>query len=235
MPGHAYSAPAVRPRPMVERARWPGPRGALGVAGLCLAAAALLWPLAELVPPLQLRDAVLLHDFTLLAHPRIASIANDLLHLLDPLLFVLWGIALLAVAVARERPRTAFAVACVMGLAPLTAETLKPLLAHSHQSFDGVSIGAASWPSGHSTAALTLGLCAVLVSPPRLRRLTAVLAAVFALAVGVSLLMLAWHMPSDVLGGYLVASFWAAIAVAALRSANRRWPPRPAAAAGRTR
>src|ERR1019366_2916830 len=110
MPGHAYSAPAVRPRPMVERARWPGPRGALRGAALWLGAAGRRCPLAELVPPLQLRDAVLLHDFTLLAPPRIASIANDLLHLLDPLLFVLWGIALLAVAVARERPRTAFAV-----------------------------------------------------------------------------------------------------------------------------
>jgi membrane-associated phospholipid phosphatase len=31
-------------------------------------------------------------------------------------------------------------------------------------------------------------------------------------------------MPSDVLGGYLVASCWAALAVAALRLAERRWP-----------
>jgi membrane-associated phospholipid phosphatase len=38
--------------------------------------------------------------------------------------------------------------------------------------------------------------------------------------------MLAWHMPSDVLGGYLVASLWMALAVAALRGADRRWPPR---------
>jgi membrane-associated phospholipid phosphatase len=37
--------------------------------------------------------------------------------------------------------------------------------------------------------------------------------------------MLAWHMPSDVLGGYLVATFWTALAVAAVRAADRRWPP----------
>ena len=48
----------------------------------------------------------------------------------------------------------------------------------------------------------------------------------FAVAVGCALLILAWHMPSDVLGGYLVAALWTALAVAALRAADRRWPPR---------
>ena len=46
------------------------------------------------------------------------------------------------------------------------------------------------------------------------------LGALFAAAVGFSLLMLAWHLPSDVLGGYLVATLWAALAVAG--SARRR-------------
>jgi membrane-associated phospholipid phosphatase len=197
----------------------------LAFSGLCLVGLTAVWLLANLVPALRLRDAVLLHDFTLLAHPPLASIANTLDHLLEPSLFVLWGIALVAFAVARERPRTAFAVAMIMWLAPLCSETLKPLLAHSHQSVSGVVIGAGSWPSGHSTAAMILSLSAVLVSPPRWRRLTAVVAILFSAAVGVSLLILAWHMPSDVLGGYLVASFWTGIAVACLRFSNRRWPP----------
>ena len=137
---------------------------------------------------------------------------------------MLWGVALVAVALARERPRVALAVAAVMALAPLTAETLKPLLAHPHVPVGGVHIGAASWPSGHSTAALALALSAVLVAPAALRLLVATVGAVFALAVGCSLLILAWHMPSDVLGGYLVAAFWTALAVAALRAAERRWP-----------
>ena len=41
----------------------------------------------------------------------------------------------------------------------------------------------------------------------------AAVGAVFALAVGVALLVLAWHMPSDVVGGYLLATFWAALGV----------------------
>ena len=44
----------------------------------------------------------------------------------------------------------------------------------------------------------------------------------FALAVGCALLILAWHMPSDVLGGYLVAVLWMALAVAGLRAWTAR-------------
>jgi membrane-associated phospholipid phosphatase len=111
-----------------------------------------------------------------------------------------------------------------MALAQLTAEILKPLLAHPHPRFGAVHVGPASWPSGHSTAALTVVLCAVLVAPARSRALVATLGGIYALAVGCSLLILAWHMPSDVLGGYLVAALWMAIVVAALRISDRRWP-----------
>jgi hypothetical protein len=117
------------------------------------------------------------------------------------------------------------AAAIVLALAPLTSETLKPLLAHSHDHFGWSDVGGASWPSGHSTAAMTLVMCALLVSPRRWRAGVAVLGSIFALAVGFSLLILAWHLPSDVLGGYLVAAFWAALAVAVLRAADARRAP----------
>ncbi len=226
MSEHAYTAGAMPPRHVVRRAQGRGAASALGLAGLCVLALALVWVIAELVPAMQVKDAVALHDFTLLGRPRVDGPALFLLHLLDPLQFVLWGIALVAIAFARERPRVALAVAAVMTLAPLTSELLKPLLAHPHVQIGVVHIGAASWPSGHSTAALALVLSAVLVTPSRLRPLVASVGAVFAAAVGCALLILAWHMPSDVLGGYLVAALWAALAVAALRAADRRWPPR---------
>ena len=226
MQGHAYTAGAVRPRSITERSGSSGPAGALAICGLCLLALALIWVLAALVPAVHFRDAVALHDFTRLGRPSVDWVANHLVHLLEPALFILWGVALVSLALARERPRTALAVVAVMGLAPLTSETLKPLLAHPHASVGAAFIGSASWPSGHSTAALALALSAVLVAPPSLRAVTAALAAVFALAVGISLLVLAWHMPSDVLGGYLVATFWTALAVAILRAAERRWPSR---------
>ncbi len=226
MPGHAYTAEGMAPRPLIRRAGPPGPAGALGVAGLCVLALALIWFVATHVPGAEWKDAIALHDFTQLSRPRVDGPAHFLLSLLSPLQFILWGVALMAVALARERPRVALAVAAVMGLAPLTAETLKPMLAHPHVHIGYVYVGAASWPSGHSTAATALVLCAVLVAPTRLRLLVASIGVVFVLAVSCSLLILAWHMPSDVLGGYLVASLWMALAVAALRAADRRWPSR---------
>ncbi len=198
----------------------------MGVALLCLAGMALTWALAELLPAGQVHDSLALHDFELLSRPHVDFVANALLHLLDPALFIVWGLVLVGVAISRNRPRVALAVVAVLSLAPLTSETLKPLLAHPHVQIAGTTyIAAASWPSGHSTAALALVLCAVLVAPVHLRPLMAGVGVAFAAAVGCSLLILAWHMPSDVFGGYLVAALWMSLAVAGLRAADRRWPP----------
>jgi membrane-associated phospholipid phosphatase len=229
MPDSAYSTATVSTGPLARRAGRSEAAGPpLGLAGLCLLALALIWVVAQLVPAAHLRDAVALRDFTLLSRPHVDGAANFLIHLLEPSLFILWGFTLVAIAVARGRPRVALAVVTVLGLAPLTSETLKPLLAHPHVQVGAVHIGPASWPSGHSTAALALVLCAVLVAPARLRPLVAALGGLFAAAVGCALLILAWHMPSDVLGGYVVATLWMALVVAALRAAERRWPSRRA-------
>jgi membrane-associated phospholipid phosphatase len=208
----------------VARARRPGAGTALWLAALCVVSLALLWAVAEHVPAIQLKDAVALHDFTLLGGSRVDSAANFLLHLLDPLQITIWGVALVLFALSRERPRVALAVAAVLALAPLSAEILKPLLAHPHVHVGVTQIGPASWPSGHSTAAAALALSAVLVAPARIRPLVATLAAGFVLAVGTALLIRAWHLPSDVLGGYLMGALWISLAVAALRASERRWP-----------
>ncbi len=226
MPAHAYTAEAVQPQRVSTR-RWAGgPAAPLALAALCLLGLVLVWLIAEHVPGARLRDSLTLHDFTRLDRPGVEKVGTFLIHLLEPLVFVIWGIALVAVAIARSRPRVAIAVAAVMALAPLAAEILKPLLAHPHIRIDGLRIGAASYPSGHSTAALTLVLCVVLVTPARLRPLVGAIGALYAGAVGLSLLILAWHMPSDVIGGYLLASLCMALAVAALRAVDRRWPAR---------
>jgi len=197
----------------------------LCIAGLCVVALAFTWVVAALVPATHVKDAVALYDFTLLGGPRLDDVANALLHLLDPLLYTLWGVLLIIIALERRRPRVALAVGLVLGLAPLTAETLKPLLAHPHAWVGGSWVNAASWPSGHATAAMALVLCAVLVAPKHLRPIIAALGAIFVAGVGFSLLLLAWHLPSDVLGGYLVGTLWVALAVAGLRATEARSRP----------
>jgi membrane-associated phospholipid phosphatase len=219
--------------PGSDRAIGPGPATPLALAGICLFTLALIWIVAALVPATHLRDAIVLHDFTLLSRPHVDAAASGLLAVLEPAPFIALAALLVAVAFARRRWRLALAVAFVLSMAPLSAELLKPLLAHPHQHVTGVYMASASWPSGHATVAAALVLCSVLVSPARLRPLVAALGGLFALAVGCALLILAWHMPSDVLGGYLLAALWFALAVAGLRAwarltRRRREGPQPA-------
>ncbi len=214
------AAPHGAGGPARELAGRQGGGWALRAAALCLVGMAATWTLAELVPAVHLRDAVLLNDFVRLNRPHVDVLANDLLHLLDPLLYTVWALLLVAVALLRRRPRVALAVAVVAPAAPGLAELLKPLLAHTHDSVGWAWVGPASWPSGHATAAMTLVLCALLVTAHRLRPLVAALGCAVAVAVGCSLLILAWHMPSDVLGGYLLAALCVSLAVAAM---GRAW------------
>jgi membrane-associated phospholipid phosphatase len=233
MSGYPYTTAATIPRSAIgDRAgerRRPGLAGPLGLAGLCLAGVVLVWVVAELVPAAHVRDAVLLgHFLSLNRNQLVSSVAEVLPPMLNPLLFSVCGVGLVLTALARERPRIAVAAALIMALGPFSAELLKPLMAHPHVSAGFVRIGAASYPSGHATAASVLAISAVLVSPRRLRKPVTVLAALFALAVGAALLIKAWHMPSDVLGGYLLALTWGALAVAGVRASERRWPRRRA-------
>lgn len=194
---------------------------ALGAAGLCVLSLALVWVVAELVPAAHVRDAVLLRHFTLLNGPHVNAAAGALLGTLEPLPLAAWGVALVLFGIARGRRREAAAAAAIVLLSPVSAEVLKPLLAHAHARSGAVHIGPASWPSGHSAAALGLALAATLVASARARPAVAALGVAFALAVGCALLIQAWHMPSDVLGGYLVAALWTALATAALRARRR--------------
>jgi membrane-associated phospholipid phosphatase len=195
-------------------------RLALLVAGLCVLGLALTWVLAELVPITHVKDAVALYDFTRLNRPLVEVPANALLDLLYPPFFAIWGIVLVLLALRRRLPWVALAIAIVLPLAPFSAELLKPLLAHHHDQIGPKYIVNASWPSGHATAATVLVWCALLVARPARRRLVAMLGAAFTLAIGVALLVLAWHMPSDVVGGYLLGTFWAALAFAALSASE---------------
>ena len=83
---------------------------------------------------------------------------------------------------------------------------------------------------------MSLALAGVIVAPRAWRPLVAAGGALFALAVGFALVALGWHYPSDVVGGYLVATTWALLTLAAIKLADARWPePGTLRAAARTR
>jgi membrane-associated phospholipid phosphatase len=206
-----------------------GRRTQLALAGAAAVAAALpiVYLLVVFVDPLHELDATVLHGFTGLDGPRVHPLAEFLATLCDPDTFVWFVAALIAVALLRRRPRTAAAVAIVLLGANVTTQLLKPALASERWSsllLDVGQVAPAAWPSGHATASMSIALCAVLVAPARWRPLVAVLGALFAVAVTFSFLTLSWHYPSDVLGGFLVATLWTLLAVAVLSWAQARWP-----------
>jgi membrane-associated phospholipid phosphatase len=175
----------------------------------------------------QSADRNVLHGFTDLNRPRIHSLLNGIAHLGDPKPFTVLSLALVAVALLRHRPRVAVAVAAILAGANVTTQILKPALAQIRAPVDGLAhVAAASWPSGHATASLSLAMCAVLVAPARLRPAVATAGAAFSVAVTFSLLSLGWHFPSDVVGGYLVVGTWTALAVSAVWASEARWPRR---------
>ncbi|HEY3187288.1 MAG TPA: phosphatase PAP2 family protein [Solirubrobacteraceae bacterium] len=119
--------------------------------------------------------------------------------------------------------------------ANVTSQTLKSLLAHNraHDLLSEAHVSAAAFPSGHATASMSLAFAAVLVAPVALRPLVAVAGALFSLAVSESVLLLTFHYPSDVIGGYLVATSFGCFVVWALRAADARWPERTGREAAR--
>jgi membrane-associated phospholipid phosphatase len=173
------------------------------------------------------RDAAMLHGFVALDRPRLHGAVVAFADLADPAPYLLVGVALIVVAIARGLMWRAGAVAVLLVATGVSTQAVKHLLAQPRFEawLEAHQVGMASWPSGHSTAAMTLALCAVLVAPAALRPLVAVVGGAFAAGVGYAVLVLAWHFPSDVLGGFLMAGTWTALAVAALRVLEPRREP----------
>jgi membrane-associated phospholipid phosphatase len=198
----------------------------LFVAAVCLAGLVVTGVLAYLVPLAHVRDSATLQGFVALKRARLEPLLSAIVHSADPVQYALIGLALAAIALGRGRPRVAGAIPLVLVATGATSQILKPLLAHPRlEDWLGTGqISAASWPSGHATAAMTLALCAVIAMPKRMRPAAALLGGAFATVVAYAILVLAWHFPSDVLGGFFVAGFWMALAVAALSWLERRHP-----------
>jgi membrane-associated phospholipid phosphatase len=212
------------PRPALPHRARVAASGALGCAVLLV----LTGLSALVVPAAHARDAAALHGFTRLDRPRLTQFVDGVAHLADPRQYAIAGLVLIAVAAARRRWALAALLPVLLVGSGLTTQLLKQLTAEPRiAGFLGAAqIADASWPSGHATAAMTLALCAVLVSPARHRPAVAVLGGAFAAAVAYAVLVLAWHFPSDVLGGFLVAAAWALAGIAALAVVERDPAPR---------
>ena len=152
------------------------------------------------------------------------------------------GLALLAVA--RGRPRVGLFVIALLAATSVSSQVLKAVLAYPRYegTIDGAHISPAAFPSGHATAAMSLAIALVVVMPRRLRPAAAAVGVGLALAVSFSIVSEGWHFPSDVVGGYLLATGWAlgasrgpALGERALSGAHLAHRASPTPAAGSSR
>jgi membrane-associated phospholipid phosphatase len=199
----------------------------LGTAA-CAVLFGLILGLAYAVPAARELDARALEGFLGFQRPVVDTFTYNIVHLGDPPYVAVVGLGLAAIALLRGRPRVALAVVVLLGATSVSSQVLKAVLAYPR--FEGqvgsARIQPAAFPSGHSTAVMSLAIVCVMAVPARLRLLAAVVGAGVALAVGISVVALGWHFPSDVAGGFLLATGWGLAVAAGLRLADLRWPER---------
>ena len=189
-------------------------RRPLAAAAACAALATAVYMVFTNVALAQRVDLHVLEDAMAHQTATRATLATDLVTLFDPVPFAVATCLLVAGAILAGRTRAGLAAGGAVLAAAVTTEVLKQLLAVQRPFPADHYMPAASWPSGHTTAIVSLLLALVIVMPPRLRPPVAVLACITgALALG-SIVLMGFHYPSDVVGGVLVSTGWSAIALA---------------------
>ncbi|MEA2157279.1 MAG: hypothetical protein QOE11_3419 [Solirubrobacteraceae bacterium] len=202
------------------------PRFLLVLALLSACAAVAVWYVAFHVARARHFDASALSAFAGVVRPPLTPSIRGLARFADPLPFVLGGLLLVGVALQRRRYLMAAVVPVILLSANVFTHLLKPALTDPRViDWEGASrVYPGSWPSGHATASMSLALCLVLVVGPRLRPVAALLGAGYAIGIGYSLVSAGWHLPSDVLGGYLVAATFTLVGAAVLAALESRAP-----------
>jgi membrane-associated phospholipid phosphatase len=195
----------------------------------CAAAIAPLAVAAYSFGPLRDLDLRLLLRFERESGPA-HDLAAAFVNLGDLVALLVLLAAVCALGLSLGRRRQVVAAAVVVAGANLTTQVLKTTLEHvRHKAWEhGVELPwANSFPSGHTTAAASIAVALLLVVPAVHRPTAATAGLLLTASVGISVLVLGWHYPSDVLGGLLVVGAWGFAALAYLRlRADRDRAPR---------
>ena len=202
---------------MGSRRVWP----LAGLWGACVLALVGLYLVFVRTSEGQRIDAAAI-DGRRFAPARAERAADTLLGTIDTSTLALALVAIIGVALLRRRPAAALVAATTIAGAVVTTEILKSYVLPRPDLLGGVAYDN-SFPSGHATIALAVGLAAVLVATPRARRRIALAAVLYAGAVGAATVALGWHRPSDVLGADLVATGWASACAALATAKGLRW------------
>ncbi len=186
------------------------------LAGICLALVAVLYVVAVHTSWGQRVDDAAVDGRTL--RPLVLHATDRVLNTISVASLALGGIAIMLVALVRDRPHLALAAGVVIMGANVTTQILKTGIL-DRPDLVGLTdpLGVTnSFPSGHSTVAMSLAVAFVLVVPVAARTVAAVGGLVYATLVGAGTVTAGWHRPSDVIAAYLIVMAWAGLSVAVL-------------------
>jgi membrane-associated phospholipid phosphatase len=195
-------------------------RDRAGIVGMtCWVALVLLYIAAFAVPAGRHADESVFRQVSPPGLESVRAVSTRTLDTVGIASVALVGGSILVLALSRGRFRRAAATAAAITASIAITRALKTALAPlDHWLAPNRSSGLESaFPSGHATVAMALALAAVIVVPPALRASVTVVGGLYAAAVGIALVALGSHYPSDVLGGFLVATACVALALAGLR------------------
>lgn len=208
--------PAIAPRP--ARADEPVLRLVL-LTLCCVAAVVALYVIAVRTEEGQRLDERALQTRSVVDDDA-REVARNVLETISVSSLAAAGGTLVFIGLVRGRVFLAVSVGVAILGANVTTEALKLRILERPALLDGVSHPWNTFPSGHSTVAMSLAVGAVLVAPRRLRGTVALAGVAYAAAVAGATVVTGWHRPSDTIGGGFVAVGWGA-AVAAVLVATR--------------
>jgi membrane-associated phospholipid phosphatase len=206
--------------PPADSRRAPVVRVLIAIALAAAALGALIYLVAVRTAGGQRLDDAARGNLSEAAAPRAYDATGDLLDTISVSSLALLGAGVMALALLRGRARLALGAGALVLGANLTTQLLKDALPRPELAGNSLEPDAGSFPSGHVTVAMSLALALVLVVPPGLRWVATAVGTLYAAGVGVAVIALDWHRPSDVLGAYLVCVAWAAAVAAALLAAG---------------
>lgn len=201
-----------------------GPRELLVAAALSAAAFFGVYALAYEWHTGGQLDGRALVGFSVIRVSLATHAAHFFQSLCNPGPYLVICLVVVVIVLATRGVLLAGAFVVIIAGANASTKALKPLIASAAGVHTGPlsTVGIGSFPSGHSTAAMALACGVVIVAPPALRSVGVIVGGLFVMGVSWAEVLLSSHLPSDVMGGYLVATFWALLVLAELSALPAR-------------
>lgn len=160
----------------------------------------------------QLLDTIALTGNSI-GQQRIVGVVGGVLNAVSLLSLLAATVVIGFIALIRGRIGLAVVTIVLIAGANVTTQALKHFIERPDFGIDPERAAAGnSLPSGHTTVAASVAIALVMVLPPRLRGLGALLGAGYAAAAGVATLSAGWHRPSDAVAALLVVGAWGSLA-----------------------